>query len=176
MTETSTETLTERLKRQETERADEILKHAEQCSERVKSSTTQLYGSVERSILTDMARTRTLLRTYLFYSCLVAPTLALLIVVPVTWALGQGIVHLLEMELEQTRTELETIKQELVKHEQAMTESMMTLEPWGVTPVVAHGDRYLRMPGKAKPDLVTSKSGAVWFVKVGPAAGSQGRK
>ena len=99
MTETSTETLTERLKRQETERADEILKHAEQCAERVKSNTTQLYRSVERSILTDMARTRTLLRTYLFYSCLVA--LALLIVVPVAWTGGQVLVHLLETELEE---------------------------------------------------------------------------
>ena len=176
MTETSTETLTERLKRQETERANEILKHAEQCSERVKSNTTQLYGSVERSILTDTARTRTLLRTYLFYSCLVAPALALLIVVPVTWTGGQVIVHLLETELEETRTELETVKQELVKHEQAMKESMMTLEPWGVTPEVSHGYRYLRMPGKAKPDIVTSENGAVWFVKVGPAADARRRK
>ena len=169
MTETSTETLTERLKRKETERANEILKHAEQCSERVKSGTTQLYRSVERSILTDMARTRTLLRTYLFYSCLVAPALALLILVPVTWTGGQVLVHLLKTELEETRAELE-------KHELAMTESMMTLEPWGVTPVVAHGYRYLRMPGKAKPDIVASKSGKVWYVKVGPAVDARRRK
>ena len=126
--------------------------------------------------MTDTARIKTLLKTNLFYSCLVVPALALLIVLPVTWAGGQVIVHLLETELVETRTELETVKLELVKHEQAMKESMMTLEPWGVTPVVAHGHRYLRIPGMAKPDLVTSESGAVWFVKVGPAAGSQGRK
>ena len=169
MTETSTETLTERLKRKETERANEILKHAEQCSERVKTSTTQLYGAAERLILTNTARIKTLLKTNLFYSCLVVPALALLIVLPVTWVGGQVILDLLATELEETRAEL-------VEHEQAMKESMMTLEPWGVTPVVANGYRYLRIPGKAKPDVVASKSGAVWFVKVRPAAESQGRK
>ena len=86
------------------------------------------------------------------------------------------ILHFLKKEIETTQAELETVKNGLVKHEQAMKESMMTLEPWGVTPVAANGNRYLRMPGKTKPGVVASKNGKVWFVNVGPAAESQERK
>ena len=173
MTETSTETLTERLKRQETERADAIQQHAEQCSERVKRSTTQQLRDAELLISKNTARIRTLLKTNLFYSCLVAPVLALLIVLPVTWTGGQVLLHLLEKELEATQAALEKANAALVEHEQAMQESMMTIEPWGVTPWVTRKYRYLRIPGKAKPEVVPSKSGADWFVKIGPAPKSR---
>ena len=176
MTKTSTETLTERLKRQETERADAIQQHAEQCSERVKTSTTQQLRNAERLISKNTARIRTLLKANLFYSCLVVPALALIIVLPLAWTGGQVLLHLLEKELEATRVELENTNVALVEHEQAMQESMMTIEPWGVTPTVTQKYRYLRIPGKAKPDVVPSKSGEDWFVKIGPAPKSRQEK
>ena len=176
MTKTSTETLIERLKRQETERADAIQQHAEQCSERVKRSTTQQLRDAERLISKNTASIRTLLKANLFYSCLVAPALALLIVLPVTWTGGQVILHLLKTELEETQTALETVNYELMKYEQRMKESMMTLEPWGVTPTVTKKYRYLKIPGKAKPDVIQGKNGADWYVKVGPAPKSRQEK
>ena len=169
MTKTSTETLTERLKRQETERADAIQQHAEQCSERVKRSTTQQLRDAERLISKNTARIRTLLTANLFYSCLVVPALALIIVLPLAWTGGQVLQHLLEKKLETTQAELE-------KYELAMQESRMTIAPWGVTPTVTKKYRYLKIPGKAKPDVIQGKNGADWYVKVGPAPKSRQEK
>ncbi len=161
----STETFTDKLKRQQEEQAQELLRHTQQTLQPLKTDITQLYGDVGNSIEKNTANIRRLLTKNLIFRWWIYPLIATTFLLPFLWAGGSLIVEFVDKELSKALTALENNK-----------EALKTMTPWGVRARVIDGIRYLEIPGKRKPELVPSKTGEVWFVKVGPAIKPQGEK
>ena len=157
----STETFTDKIKRQQEEQAQELLNHARQTLLPLKTDITRLYGDVGHSIKENTASILSLLKKNLIFRWWFYPLTATIflaaLILPGVWAGGKMIVEYVEKDLNETI-------EALADNEQALKE----MRPWGVRTRVIDWTRYLEVPGKRKPELVPSDSGEVWFVKVGP--------
>ena len=161
----STETFTDKLKRQQEEQAQELLRHTRQTLQPLKTDITRLYGDVGNSIEKNTANIRRLLTKNLMFRWWIYPLIATTLLLPFLWAGGSLIVKFVEKELSTTLTALEN-----------NNEALKTMTPWGVWAGVIDGTRYLAVPGKRKPELIQGRDGEFWFVKIGPAANTQGKK
>lgn len=156
---TSTETFTDRIKRQQEEQAQALLKHTEQTLRPLKTDITRLYADVGHSIEENTASILSLLTKNLIVRWWVYPLTATvflaLIMVPGVWMGGKLITAHLKAEITGQLTEIQ-------KNE----ENLKTMKSWGIVPGVQEntGQRYLVLPkGSPRPELRVNDAG-YWFV------------
>ncbi len=151
----STESFTDKLKRQQDEEAQSLLTHTRQTLQPLKRDITQLYGDVQTSIEENTASISRLLRLNLILKWWMYPLTATLflalILLPGIWMGGKLIAAHLNTEITAQLTEIHRNR-----------ESLKTLQPWGVVPRVASdtGQRYLVLPkGSPRPELRVNDAG-----------------
>ena len=151
----STETFTEKLKRQQEEQAQELLNHARQTLMPLKTDITRLYGDVGHSIKENTASILSLLKKNLIFRWWFYPLTATIflaaLILPGVWMGGKLIEGHLQVEITEQLTEIH-------KNE----ESLETMKPWGIVPGVTKdtGQRYLLLPkGSPKPELRVNDAG-----------------
>ena len=151
----STETFTDKLKRQQEEQAQELLNHARQTLMPLKTDITTLCGDVRNSIKKDTASIRRLLKQNLIYRWWFYPLTATIflavLILPGVWMGGKLINGHLQAEITEQLTEIH-------KNE----ERLETMKPWGIVPKVTEdtGQRYLLLPKDSpKPELRENDAG-----------------
>ena len=151
----STETFTDKIKRQQEEQAQELLNHARQTLMPLKTDITRLYGDVGHSINENTASILSLLIKNLIFRWWVYPlamvVTALIIILPGMWVSGNLIADYMEIKITDQLTEIH-------KNE----ESLETMRPWRIVPGVTKdtGQRYLVLPkGSPKPILRKNDAG-----------------
>ncbi len=151
----STESFTDKLKRQQDEEAESLLTHTRQTVQPLKSDITQLYGDVQTSIEENTASISRLLRRNLMFRWWIYPLSATvvlaLIIVPGMWLGGKLIAAHLDTEITAQLIEIHRNR-----------ESLKTMQPWGIVPRVASdtGQRYLVLPkGSPRPELRVNGAG-----------------
>ena len=145
----STETFTDKIKRQQEEQAQELLRYTQQTLQTLKTDITRLCGDVGNSIEENTANIRHLLTRNLIFKWWIYPLAAtvflILIIVPGIWTSGKLIMAHLEAEITEQLTEIQRNEEHLAK-----------MKPWGIVPQVQEntGQRYLVLPkGSPEPDL-----------------------
>ena len=151
----STESFTDKLRRQQDEEAQALLTHTRQTLQPLKSDITQLHKDVQTSIEENTENIRRLLRMNLILKWWLYPLTATvflaLIIVPSMWLAGNVIAKHLENRIAGQLTEIHRNR-----------ESLETMQPWGIVPRVTTdtGQRYLVLPkGSPKPELRTNDAG-----------------
>ena len=151
----STESFTDKLKRQQDEEAESLLTHTRQTLQPLKRDITQLYNDVQTSIEENTASISRLLRLNLILKWWMYPLTATvflaLILLPGMWLAGNVIAKHLEIKIGGQLTEIR-------KNE----ENLKTMQPWGIVPSVASdtGQRYLVLPkGSPRPELWVNDAG-----------------
>ena len=151
----STESFTDKLRRQQDEEAHALLTHTRQTLQPLKSNITQLYSDVQTSIEENTENIRRLLRLNLMFRWWMYPLTATvflaLILLPGMWLAGNVIARHLENKIAGQLTEIRRNR-----------ESLKTMQPWGVVPRVARdtGQRYLVLPkGSPRPELWVNDAG-----------------
>ena len=151
----STESFTDKLKRQQDEEAESLLIHTRQTLQPLKKDITKLYDDVQTSIEENTASISRLLRLNLILKWWMYPLTATvflaLILLPGMWLAGNVIAKHLEIKIGGQLTEIR-------KNE----ENLKTMQPWGIVPRVASdtGQRYLVLPkGSPRPELWVNDAG-----------------
>ena len=151
----STESFTDKLKRQQDEEAQSLLTHTRQTLQPLKSDITQLYIDVQTSIEENTASIRRLLTRNLILKWWMYPLTATvflaLILLPGMWLAGNVIATYLEIKIAGQLTAIRRNETNL-----------KTLQPWGIVPRVTSdtGQRYLVLPkGSPKPELRVNDAG-----------------
>ena len=151
----STETFTDKIKRQQEEQAQELLNHARQTLMPLKTDITTLCGDVRNSIKKDTASIRRLLKQNLIYRWWFYPLTATIflaaLILPGVWMGGKLIKGHLQVEITEQLAEIQHNK-----------EWLKTMKAWNIVPKVVKdtGQRYLLLPkGSPKPELRESDAG-----------------
>ena len=151
----SMETFTDKIKQQQEQQAQELLKHTGETLKPLKADITRLYGDVVNSINENTANIRRLLNKNLIIKWWIYPLVmmvtALIIVLPGMWVAGNLIAKHMEIKITDQLTEI-----------QMNEESLETMKSWGIVPKVIKdtGLRYLLLPkGSPKPELRKNDAG-----------------